>query len=102
MLPVFLRGVNVGKDAGIYDRQLEPVIKIATDDGSGPLREILLQELPKEYTAEEDRVATPSLECGDYQGGSAFDKTSYQGPDRVRREEGVVHGSEEDGGGLVR
>jgi hypothetical protein len=102
VLPVFLQGVNIGEDAGVSHRQLEPVIKIATDDGSGPLREILLQELRKECTAEEDRVPTPPLECGEHQGGSAFDKSSDQGPNRVWREEGMVHGSEEDGGGFVR
>jgi hypothetical protein len=97
VLPVILRSVQVGENARVFHRQLEPVIKIASDHGSGSLRKVLFQQLGKEYTAEQDRVPPPTLKRRDYQGWSALSETPDQGPDRLGREERVVHRSEEHG-----
>ena len=99
--PVFLRSIKIGKDAGVIYRQLESITKIAPDNGAGSLREVLLKEFGKEYTAEQDGVPTPPFECRDHKRRLGFDEASNQRPHCLRGEEGVVYGGEENGSGLI-
>jgi len=99
---VILYCVNIGKDSRVLHRELESVMKIAADYGSGPLRKVLFKEFREEITAEEYRMASPSLERGNHQGGTAFGEAPDQGSDRGRGKERVVYGRKENRRGAVR
>ena len=99
--PVFFRSVEIGKDARVVHRQLESVIKISSDDGSGSLREIFLQKFGEKAPAEQDRVPPPPFERRDHERCAVGRKTLNQGPDRIRREERMVHRGEKDGRSFI-
>ena len=102
MLPVILLGVNIGKDAGVIHRQLQSVIKIAPDDGSGSLGKVLLQEFWEHVSAEEDRVSPPTFESGDHQGRPTFDEPSYQTLNGGGRKKRVINRGEQNCRSMVR
>jgi hypothetical protein len=93
--------VDVGQDPGIVDWELEPLLKIAADHGSGSFREAGFQKLGKEIPTEEHGVAPPSLECRDDERSPGFPETTDEGLYRLRGEKGVVHRGEKHGLGPV-
>ena len=78
VLPVLLRSVDIRQDSGIVNRQLEPLTKIAADNGPSPLGEICFQKLGKKGAAEENRVPAPSFEGRDDKGRPGFDMSGDQ------------------------
>jgi len=95
MAPVVFGSVDIGQNAGVVHRYLESITKVTTNHGSGPLGEVLFQEVGKGLPAEEDGVAPPSPEERNEKWGAGSEEVLDQRPNRIGFEKGVVHRTEE-------
>ena len=102
MLLVLLRRVDICKNPGIVQRELDSGIKIAPYHCPGSLGEIFFQQLGEELLAEEHRVTAPTFIGRNHKWGTGFEEGPAECVHRPGREKRVVHRREQDPLGQLR